>query len=171
MANEIGISVAKSASSSQYLQLDDTDKLAVSQYAKATAAGDEAVSNNTEAAVLALEENTLVTRTSTDQTNTNARGMILHVNTAGIVGTTAEYTPGVQAKFNDGSYVTIWTAAAALTVNGDATYVLYPGAAGGNVTEVDGIPIPRTWRGVITVGGTTNGSHNMDTLMDVSLIL
>ncbi len=168
--DEIGIAVAKSGGST-YLQLDDTDKLAVSLYAKASAAGDEAVSNNADAAVLASEADTVATRTSADQTNTNHRGMILHVNTANKIGTTATYTPAVQAKFNDGSYATIWTAAAALTNNGDWTYVLYPGASDGNTTEVDGIPIPRTWRGVITVGGTANASHNMDTLMDASLIL
>lgn len=122
-------------------------------------------------AVLDSEGSTTATRTGTDIVNAGYRGIIIHVNTANKDGTTAEYRPRLQAKYDDGTYVTYWQAAATLTATGDAQYVIYPGGSGGNVTEVDGLPLPQVFRLLIVVEGTTNGTHNMDTLMDAHLLI
>lgn len=125
--------------------------------------------NNLDNTALALLAATNATRTSADQTNYNARGLILRVNIANLANVPT-FTPRIERKAPNGAYITIWQAAAALNANGDAQYVVYPGASGGNVTEVDGIPVPRLWRVVLayTGNGTTDAA---DTLVDVSYIL
>lgn len=70
------------------------------------------------------------------------RGFLLMIDVDSISATPA-VTPVLLLKDNAGTFnVTIWQAAAAIATTGQFTYLLYPGASGGNMTEVDGIPIP-----------------------------
>lgn len=123
---------------------------------------------NTDIAVLNSEASTTATRTSADLTNRFCKGIRLHLNTANKDGTTATYTPSVQVKIG-AIYKTVWTASAAVTGNGDATYLLYPGASQGSDTEKVSIAIGKTFRVVLTVA-SADGDNNMDTLMDAELI-
>lgn len=81
--------------------------------------------------------------------NNGWRGLILCVNATAETAT-ASVTPSLQAKNEAGEWQTIWTAAAAIEAVGTFTYLLYPGASGGNFTEVDGIPLPLELRLVMT---------------------
>lgn len=74
------------------------------------------------------------------------RGILLIIDATALAATPG-VTPSIQAYDpTSNAWYTIWTAAAAIAATGDFTYLLYPGASGGNVTEVDGIPVPYRWR-------------------------
>lgn len=112
--------------------------------------------------VLANEAATAATRTSDTQiTPPIARGIFLRVQ-VGTLTSTPTYTPSIQRQALDGSWDTVWTAAAAISTATTATYILYPGALNGNVTEVDGIPIPRQWRLVLTFGSAGSAATEAD---------
>jgi hypothetical protein len=113
---------------------------------------------------LASQAETTSTRNGTTDYNPDMRGLFIHVNTASETGT-AVYTPGVQILSPDGTYNTVWTAAAGISANTDSTYLLYPGALNGNYTEVDGISVGGHYRVVLTAT-TADGSNNMTTLVD-----
>jgi len=84
---------------------------------------------------------------SSVQRNISARGVVIIVKLANEVGT-AGYTPRIIIEDEDGNDIIYWSAAAALSANGTATYVLYPGAmagAGAGVTANASIVIPRNW--------------------------
>jgi hypothetical protein len=71
-----------------------------------------------------------------------ARGLLLVID-VDTIAATPSVTPKLVLKDNaDAFNIPFWTAAAAITATGQFTYLLYPGASGGNVTEVDGVPIP-----------------------------
>lgn len=138
---------------------------------RAGSAGEPASGNFWQTA-LANEADTIATRTSEGILNVNGRNLSLIVVTANKIGTTATYTPSLQTTYNGGTtWFTIWTAAAALTANGTVLYTFGPGCETGAGTETEnvGIPIYRDMRVVITVGGTANASHNMDTAAYVHL--
>lgn len=73
--------------------------------------------------------------------NVNVRGCMLIVDVSAAADTPS-VTPSMQVRDGNGDWNDIWTAAAAFTGTGTKTYLLYPGAANGNFTEVDGIPLP-----------------------------
>lgn len=113
--------------------------------------------------LLAAETASAATRTSASQTTPpNAKGIILRVKTAS-GASTPSFTPKIQRKAVIGSDVweDYWTAAAAITTDTTSLYILYPAASGGNVVEVDGVPIPHEWRLVLT-----RNSGNADTEAD-----
>jgi hypothetical protein len=123
---------------------------------------------NVPSAPLATQAATAATRQSADLTNYNGRGILLHVKIANYAGA-ATFTPQIQWKDSDGNYVTIWTAAAALSANGDFTYLLYPGAVAGTgsaLTAISGIALPRTFR--LNLNYTGNGTTDKaDTTVDM----
>ena len=128
-------------------QFDDTDKLAVSLYRQNSAAGDEAVKNNTEVTVLTSASRTETTD-SDDQTNTNARGAVIYMNVSGVELATDNIGFDVQMKDPvSGSYVTLIEGG---TIHAAAmqTYVVYPGIADTQASQtlVQATPLPRTWR-------------------------
>ena len=71
--------------------------------------------------------------------NGDQKGMLLVVDVT--ASTTGTVTPRLQVEDAVGTWVTIWSAAAAFGAVNTYSYLLYPGASGGNLTEVDGIPI------------------------------
>jgi hypothetical protein len=92
------------------------------------------------------------TATVTDSfNNRGARGIILFFDSTAVTDTPT-ITPSLQAYDpQTAAWFTVWTAAAAIASAADTTYLLYPGASGGNFTEVDGIPLPAIWRLSIAV--------------------
>src|SRR5205807_1474216 len=75
--------------------------------------------NNVDTSLLASAARTTTTNSS-DQTNYNGRSLALFVNVSS--AGTGSITPSIQVKDSiSGDYMTVWTAAAALTVNGDYT--------------------------------------------------
>ncbi len=109
--------------------------------------------SNTEQSVLASEAATAATRTSGIKFTPDAKGLLIMVS-IGTLTTTPTFLPSLQVRGGDGSWVTIWTAAAAIAAAGQTSYMLYPGALNGDFTEVDGIAVPGSWRFVLTFGST-----------------
>jgi hypothetical protein len=90
-----------------------------------------------------------VTTNSPDQVNYNGKRLALIVDVS--VPGTGSITPGLHVKDPvSGNYVTIWTAAAAITTQVTRAYLFEPGCSGGSWTEILGFAIPRTFRAVIT---------------------
>jgi hypothetical protein len=88
------------------------------------------------------------------------RGILLIIDATAITATPG-ITPSIQAYDpTSNAWYTIWTAAAAIAATGDFVYLLYPGASGGNVTEVDGIPIPYRWRLSMAVTDTDSLTYS-----------
>jgi len=115
--------------------------------------------NNTEKTVLPSAART-ASGNSADQTNYNARGVIVFVNVTAVSGSFAA-GEGLRVEIQgkdptSGTYFTLVTATPARTTPGVETILVYPGA-----TDVDGqikvqndIPLPRTWRISYTITGT-----------------
>lgn len=95
--------------------------------------------------------------TSATQFNHQARGMLVFVDVTAETAT-ASVTPSVQVSFDDGAtWVTFWTAAAAIEATGDFLYMIYPildASADGAATESVALPLPRCWRWVMTHADT-----------------
>lgn len=87
-----------------------------------------------------------------DQTNSNAKGLIVIVDITAITGTSVTVT--IQGKDpTSGKYYTI-LASAALTATGTTVMRVYPGlVASANVTAND--ILPRTWRVITTASALT----------------
>ncbi len=108
------------------------------------------------------------TQTSSDQTNYNARGLIIVVNVTTLTGTSPTLTPKLQGKGRvSGQYFQIGAAISAINATGTFVYlfsVSAPAAAGG-ITATAAFPIPRTWNFVMTAGGTiTNATYTVEVL-------
>lgn len=122
---------------------------------------------------LASAASTVATRTGADQTTSNAnwsgKGLLLHVAISAYAGA-ATFTPSLQWKTAAGTYLTVWTAAAALSGNGDYSYRLYPSALDlGGVTEEKQIPLPKDWRVLLTYSG--NGTTDAATTLAEGTVL
>ena len=106
--------------------------------------------NNVEATLLASAARTATTNVA-DQTNYNGKRLLLVVDVTSITDTPS-VTPSLQIKDSiSGDYITVWTAAAALTATGEVTYYFADGASGGSFTEIEPFGLPsRTWRVVMT---------------------
>ena len=117
--------------------------------------------NNSEFVVLAPEVATALTRTSAQILNPHNRGIILTVSNKN-GASTPSFTPGPQIQHADGSYTDVWTAAAALTGNGEYAYYLAPFAVAGvgSFQEIDAIPIPISYKVVLT-----RNTGNADTIV------
>lgn len=99
--------------------------------------------------------------TSTDQLTPYAKGIMIFLNVSAI-----SLTPGLTLSVEmkdpvSGQYKAIWTAAVAVTGTGQYVYILSPGAKDGNATEVDGIPVPKTWRLSVAVADTDSATYSV----------
>ena len=97
------------------------------------------------------------------QTNVNATGATILVNMGAVTGTTPTAVLKLQGSTDAGTtwYDITGATTASLTVTGIYVIQVYPGltavagtATTGSVAMINGI-IPRTWRVVWTIGGTT----------------
>lgn len=128
---------------------------------------------NNNVVLLASLADTIATRNGTDQVNASAKAIQILVVTANKVGTDADYTPSLQRKNADGTYTTIWTAAAVIENNGSVLYELgrgFTGTAPSGVTEQVALVLPQNWRFVLTAA-TADESHNMDTYVEADLVV
>lgn len=101
------------------------------------------------------------TRTSTLFQNQYNHGIIIIVKLANKLGTVS-FTPQVQIFDEAGTAIVWWTAAAALSANGTATYVLFPGGMAGKgagVTEASDVVMPREWKLALNYTGAGDGNE------------
>jgi len=111
--------------------------------------------NNTEVTVLPSATRT-TSGNSADQTNFNARGVILFLKVTAVGGTSPTLGVFVQAKDpTSASYFTI-ARFSQMTAVGSRELIVYPGATDTQVEVADhnDIPISRTWRIWYSIGGT-----------------
>jgi len=112
--------------------------------------------NNTEVTVLASATRT-ASGNSADQTNYNARGIILFINVTAVSGTSPTLEVRLQVKDPiSGSYIN-YAASVQITTTGDYLTVCYPAATREyDATKIDAwdLPLPRTWRVNYAIGGT-----------------
>lgn len=92
------------------------------------------------------------TTISADLDNRFAKGVLITLDVTAAVATPS-ITLSVEVKDEvSGKYETIFTASAAVTGVGTHSYLIYPraGAAAGDIVEVAGFPLPKTWRVKVT---------------------
>jgi len=111
--------------------------------------------NNTAATVLASATRT-TSGASSDQTNFNARGIIVFVKVTAVSGTSPTLDVAVQAKDPTTGYYKDILRIPQFTTTGTLTGVLYPGAtdAAALFEAENNVPLPRKWRIGYTIGGT-----------------
>src|ERR1041385_5303172 len=90
--------------------------------------------NNAQGTLLASAART-ATITSADQTNTNGRRLLLTIDVSAQAGGSVTPSLQIQDPGPSGNWVTVWTAAAALTAVGTYAYYFADGASGGDWTE------------------------------------
>jgi hypothetical protein len=127
--------------------------------------GSDGITPNYEFAILASQATTSATRTSADFTNNvMAAGILIHVKISSL-SSTPTYTPSIEWKTTSGNYITLWTAAAAISANSDKVYWLSPGQAGtasSSITEAKGLHLPLQWRLTLTFGGSGSATTQVD---------
>jgi len=103
------------------------------------------------------------------QTNFNARGAYITVAIGAVTGTTPTMTMQLQVSFDGTNFINFGPASAAVTAGSqNVVFIVYPTnisqaagttianlATGAAQTIAINAPLPRTWRIVYTIGGTT----------------
>jgi len=113
--------------------------------------GDLLLGGNAEVSLLGSAART-ATVSAGDQTNLNARGVIITLDVSAI-SATPSITLAVEHKDSVAGKYEKLLDGAAVTAVGTHTYIVYPGAdttAREDVVEVSGWPIGRTWRITVT---------------------
>jgi len=107
--------------------------------------------NNMDVTLLASAARTSTT-SSADQVNYNGRGVLVTLNVTALAATPSVVL-SIEAKMG-AVYEALLTASAAVTATGIHSYLVYPGvgAASGDIVQVAGFPLPRTWRVTVTHG-------------------
>ena len=117
---------------------------------------------NTEVTLLASAIRSTTTN-SPDQTNYNARGVVLYVNVTAY--TLGSLTPRIQLKDPvSGTYGDAWIADTAIGATGLYIYQVYPGVGGdveGVMREFNSMVLPRTWRATIIHGTGDNITYSV----------
>jgi len=121
--------------------------------------------------LLALELQSIATRTSPDIPNPYGHGLTLVVTLANKAGTVT-FTPVVQGKTPGGVYYALWTAAAALSANGTYIYQLTPIAVSNSsgITESKIALLPVVFRIVMTYSGAGAGNA-FDTTVEGDILV
>lgn len=116
--------------------------------------------NNTEVSLIASAAYT-ATQSSADQTNYNARGVMICLDVTAIVDTPS-ITIQIEGKFGD-KYEKLLLSDAAVTAVGVHSYAVYPGiTASDDVVEASSLPLPRTWRVTITHADTDSITYDIN---------
>jgi len=110
--------------------------------------------NNIEATVLSSAART-ASGNSADQTNHNARGILIIIDVTAVSGTSPTLQIRVQAKCPvSGKYYTIAQTATWSTI-GTRAMAVYPGASDSQaLMDNNEVPLPRTYRVRYIIGGT-----------------
>lgn len=127
--------------------------------------------NNTTATLLASAARTATTN-SPDQVNHNARGVIVTLDVTVTPNNAETITVAIQLKDSaSGKYLTIsaFTALTASVLGASPTtetyaFTFYPGAVETAATakhEVQGLPLPRTWRVAVTHSSTGSWTYSV----------
>lgn len=126
--------------------------------------------NKSQVVALASEAGSFATRTSSALDWRQVQSAILTVVLANKAGTVT-FTPSIQRQLKNGTWVTWWTAAAALSANGTVAYAFGRGAVAtlAAMTEKIEQPLPMTVRVVLTVSGAGDGNE-FDTYVEVENI-
>lgn len=116
--------------------------------------------NKAQLVALASEAGSFATRTSAALNMATVSSLFLTVVLANKAGTVT-FTPKIQRKLKDGTWVDYWTAASALSANGTTTYAIGRDAieALTALTEVITDPVPHTIRVVLTYSGAGDGNE------------
>lgn len=98
---------------------------------------------------------------SADIINPSCRGIMIFLDIS-----IASGTGGLQVTLQvknpiTGAYSQVNPSPAAITIITPAVYVIYPGATGGNVNQVTGEPIPRTFRIRVVHGDATSYTYSV----------
>lgn len=139
-----------------------SSRVAAALYGQNAAPGDEALRNNTEVTLLASAART-ATEASADQTNVNARGVIITVDVTA-VSATPSITMDIEHKdVASSAYESLLLTSSAITATGTHTYIVYPGigAASDDVVQVAGFPLGRTWRVNVTHGDADSITYSV----------
>lgn len=124
---------------------------------------------NTEVTVLSSSSGSS-NRTSNDQTNHNADGVLIFVD-ATVGGTSPSFDVDVEIKDpQSGNYVAVISNQ---TISSTTTAVLNigPGAASGTgITAAADVPLPRTWRIKLDNFDTTDGDETYTTQVGASYV-
>lgn len=113
---------------------------------------------NTEGTLLASATRTATT-TTPDQTNYNARGVLVFFNITAVSGT-GGLTLSIQWKDPvSGTTYSNLLVGSALTTAGARIYQVYPAASGG--TASTGAALPRTWRVSVAHGDASNYTYSV----------
>lgn len=116
--------------------------------------------NNIEGTLLASAARTTDTNSS-DQTNYNAKGVIVYLNISASGGA-IDLQLNIQAKDPvSGAYRTINVATGGVTATGIYLYILYPGAVDTQGTFDAGGPLPRTWRVNVYHGNANSQTYSV----------
>ena len=115
---------------------------------------------NIEGTLLASAART-VTTYSANQTNYNARGVIVVLNV-----TAASGTGGLQVILQaidpvSGGAVSLNATPTAVIAIDRLAYIFYPGATGGVAAQITGIPLPRTWRVGVVHGDASSYTYSL----------
>ena len=116
--------------------------------------------NNTKGTLLASAARTATT-TSADQTNYNARGVVLFLNVTAVSGTGGLQT---RLRYIDPISATQQYASVAPTVvtaTGLFIYVFYVGAAAGNVAAATSLVLPRDWAASVVHGDASSYTYSL----------
>lgn len=102
------------------------------------------------------------TQTGTTMGNHDAAGVIITVAMTAVTATLM-LTPKVQYSPDGGTtWVDYCVAAIALAAIANSSYLIYPGilaSADGAMTESFNLPLPRTWRLVVTAGNGVSATY------------
>lgn len=115
---------------------------------------------NTEGTLLASAARTIQTDSSVI-TNYNGRGILVSLRV-----TAASGTGGLQVTIlgrdpvDFGAYQINTTPTAVTTVS-TFTYMIYPAASGGGLTQVTAVPLPRSWFARVLVGNASSYTYSL----------
>lgn len=120
--------------------------------------------NNTQVTLLASAARTSSTASS-DQTNYNARGVLIYLQATAASGT-GGLTVYIRGKDTLGNYYNLFKAPAAITATGGYTYQLGPGVNTlGQMTGVQAADLPRTWDVYVLAGDSSSYTYSVDAVL------
>lgn len=108
------------------------------------------------------------TQASANQTNYNARMLYVVINVTTLTGTSPTLTPKIQGIAPvSGQMIQIGATLTAISATGVYAYfygISAPTAAG-SITATIAYPVPRTWKYIVTAGGTiTNATYTVEAI-------
>lgn len=117
-------------------------------------------SGNTGISLLASAARTATTSTAA-QPGDYQRGVLVVLKITAASGTGGLQTQVEVQDAVTGDWVALNTAPTAVTATGTKTYLVYPGATGGAVTQATSLPVGGTWRVTVTAGDSSSYTYSV----------